>query len=73
MRFTRAWDCLNELADSRYRLPLAVTHGNLMSLVLHSIDPDFGYIGWQSLTNPDVYMLHWYVSGQVNFLRLWRG
>ena len=69
---TRGWACLNELSDGRYRLPLAVTHGNLMSLLLHSIDADFGYAGWQNLTNPDVYVLRW-LDGGVDFQRRWRG
>ncbi len=69
----RGWTCLNELSDGRYRLPLAVTHGNLMSLLLHSIDAGFGYAGWQNLTNPDVYMLRWSGDGRADFQRRWRG
>jgi len=39
------------------RLPLLATHGNWLALVLTAIDGRFGYAGWQSLTNPDVFLL----------------
>ena len=68
----RAWACLNELLDGGYSLPLAVTHGNLMSLVLSSLDPSFGYKGWESLSNPDVYLLQEVEDGRLAFDRLWK-
>ena len=68
----RAWACLNNLRDEGHRRPLVVTHGNLMSLVLHSLDPSFGYAGWLDLTNPDVYALQSDASGRLVFRRLWR-
>ena len=68
----RAWACLNELLDGGYNLPLAVTHGNLMSLVLSSLDPSFGYKGWESLSNPDVYLLQKTEDGRLAFERLWK-
>jgi hypothetical protein len=38
--------------------------------VLHSIDPGFGFRGWESLSNPDVYLLD---GGRcLRFERLWR-
>ncbi len=67
----RAWACLNELLNGGYNLPLAVTHGNLMSLVLNSLDPAFGYGGWESLSNPDVYLLQESGDGRLAFERLW--
>ena len=69
---TRAWECLNNLLDEGHRLPLIVTHGNLMSLVLHSLDPSFGYSGWLDLTNPDVYSLQSDANGRPVFRRLWQ-
>lgn len=39
----RAWASLNGLLKGDYRLPLAVTHGNLLSLVFNSLDATFGY------------------------------
>ena len=67
----RAWACLNELLDGGHNLPAAVTHGNLMSLALSSLDPAFGYNGWESLSNPDVYLLRESHSGRLAFERLW--
>jgi 2,3-bisphosphoglycerate-dependent phosphoglycerate mutase len=40
-----------------HRLPVVASHGQLFALVLHSVDPGFGYAGWQSLRNPDVLLL----------------
>ena len=51
----RAWPALDELLSGSARLPVVVTHGNLLALVLHSIDDGFGYAGWESLSNPDVF------------------
>ncbi len=68
----RAWAALTELLKSRCELPAVVTHGNLMSLVLNSIDESFGYEGWANLTNPDVYMVEIADQGAWRFRRMWR-
>ena len=67
----RAWAALDEIFAADHALPLVVTHGNLMALVLHSIDPSFGFQGWKSLSNPDVYMLQRYDPSQFVFARMW--
>ena len=67
----RAWPCLNELLDSGRRLPVVVTHGNLLSLVLSSLDRSFGYSGWEGLSNPDVFMLERMMDGCFVYERLW--
>ena len=54
-------------------MPVVVTHGNLLALVLHSIDPAFGFQGWESLTNPDVFALSDVGSGRKTFERIWNG
>ncbi|WP_155590991.1 histidine phosphatase family protein [Lysinibacillus cavernae] len=33
------------------------THGNIMVLMMHYFDPQYGYAFWQKLTMPDVYRL----------------
>lgn len=68
----RAWFALNEIFAADHALPLVVTHGNLMALVLHSINPTFGFEEWKSLSNPDVYMLHRYAPDQFAFDRIWQ-
>ena len=67
----RAWAGLNDLLRSGCQLPAAVTHGNLLSLVLHSMDATFGYEGWERLSNPDVYLLEDSEDGRLTFSRLW--
>ena len=69
----RAWDRLNEVIGAGHECPLVVTHGNLMALVLHSLDPEFGFEGWKSLTNPDVFVLYDAGSGRMTFERIWNG
>ena len=34
-----------------------VTHGNLMTLILGSFAPQFGFQSWERLSNPDVYCI----------------
>ena len=68
---SRAWPALNELRSGSRNLPVVVTHGNLMALVLHSIDSSFGFAGWESLSNPDVYRVRAGGDGPMSFSRLW--
>ncbi len=68
----RAEAALKEILHGEHRLPLVVTHGNVMALLLHSMDATFGYRGWKSLTNPDVYMLIEDPDGVRLFRRIWR-
>ncbi len=67
----RGWAALDELWHGDHALPLAVTHGNLLSLILHSVDPDFRYEQWEALTNPDVYLLQENGDGRLQFERIW--
>ena len=53
----RGLAALSAVLAAGHRLPAVVSHGQLLSLVLHSIDPGFGYEEWQSLRNPDVFLL----------------
>ena len=69
----RAWAGLEEVLEGGHALPLVVTHGNLMALVLHSLDPAFGYEEWKSLTNPDVYLLRGEQPQEFAFERIWPG
>jgi 2,3-bisphosphoglycerate-dependent phosphoglycerate mutase len=36
---------------------VVVTHGNLMTLILHSFEGQFAFATWERLSNPDVYCL----------------
>ena len=68
---TRAWSALNELRRGPHHVPAVVTHGNLLALVLHSIDPSFGYKDWENLSNPDVYRVSVGDGEPMRFRRLW--
>ena len=67
----RAWAGLNDVLRTGCHLPTVVTHGNLLSLVLHSLDAAFGYEGWERLSNPDVYLLESAEPGRFTFRRIW--
>jgi 2,3-bisphosphoglycerate-dependent phosphoglycerate mutase len=60
---------LDALLNADCRLPVAVTHGQLMSHLLHSIDPVFGFSQWACLTNPDLYLVERDATGRLSFRR----
>lgn len=68
---SRAWAALNDLLEGDYRLPIAVAHGNLISLILNSLDSNFGYAGWEALSNPDVFLLQKDEQDRLQFERIW--
>lgn len=67
----RAWPALKQRLSGSHVLPAVVTHGNLLALVLHSIDPGFRYLGWENLSNPDVYRVDVDGDAGMSFRRLW--
>ena len=67
----RGWAAITELLDGGHRFPIAITHGNLLSLILNSLVPTFGYDGWEALSNPDVFALKEADDGRLVFERLW--
>jgi len=54
---SRAIDALQELIKREEENIAVVTHGELFSLIIKHFEDTFGYDGWKSLTNPDVYVL----------------
>ena len=66
----RGWASIRAVAESGHRCPVVVSHGQLLSLVFHALDPGFGYDGWQSLSNPDVFVLEG-GSGAFERRRIW--
>jgi len=65
----RAWKALDSIFAAGHSLPVVASHGQLMSLVLQSIDPAFGFAGWQALANPDVFVIE-RDAGGTSFRRL---
>jgi len=66
----RARAALAAVFASGHALPVVASHGQLISLLLHDIDPGFGFAGWESLANPDVFALERNGSGRLSFRRL---
>jgi 2,3-bisphosphoglycerate-dependent phosphoglycerate mutase len=64
----RAVLVLQEALAARQRCVL-VTHGNLLALLLKSIEPGFGFDDWADLSTPDLYSV---TEGGAHFQRLWR-
>jgi 2,3-bisphosphoglycerate-dependent phosphoglycerate mutase len=54
---------IQEVLGAGHRLPVLVSHGQLLSLFLHSIDAGFGYSEWESLANPEVILLETRANG----------
>jgi 2,3-bisphosphoglycerate-dependent phosphoglycerate mutase len=67
---TRGRAVLDELLTSAHRLPLAVTHGQLLAWILRSIDGSFGFEGWRALASPDVFRIDLGADGVRRFTRL---
>lgn len=67
----RVNEVVNELIKEEGDIVL-VTHGNLMSLLLHHISPTFGFREWAQLSNPDVYIVEQLNGQQLHFKRIWK-
>jgi 2,3-bisphosphoglycerate-dependent phosphoglycerate mutase len=50
---------------------LLVTHGNLLALILKSIEAQVGYQEWSQLSNPDVFVIRRDERGVMKFKRAW--
>lgn len=67
----RGRSALEEVAAAGHRCAVIVSHGNLLGLILNSIDPGFDFDAWERLTNPDVFRLR-AVDGSYSVERVWR-
>jgi 2,3-bisphosphoglycerate-dependent phosphoglycerate mutase len=66
----RAIHAVQDILESQDRKVAIVTHGNLMSLMLHHFNETYGFDAWRSLTNPDVFLLT-FENEEVKIERLW--
>ena len=62
---------IDDLLTGTWRMPVAVSHGQLIGLVLHTLDARFGFTRWEEMSTPDVYLLV-ADGGPVRFERVWR-
>lgn len=67
---SRGWAAVHEALQSTDSLPVLVSHGQLLSLILNSIDSRFGYSDWLSLRNPELIRLTGNLIGDLQFERL---
>ncbi|HTO54596.1 MAG TPA: histidine phosphatase family protein [Myxococcota bacterium] len=65
----RGWKALEAIFDAGHTLPVVASHGQLISIVLHRIDPSFGFAGWQGMANPDLFWLERDAGGRVSWRR----
>jgi 2,3-bisphosphoglycerate-dependent phosphoglycerate mutase len=66
----RGTSVLHSALSSGQRCVL-VTHGNLLALMLRSVDVTVGFDVWSSLSNPDAFVLHVGPDGRRGFSRIW--
>lgn len=53
----RGLAALAQIVSRDHRLPIAASHGALISAVLSATDPTFGFDQWRALRNPDLFEL----------------
>jgi len=53
----RIQDVMNDVWSHSAETTILVTHGNLLTLYLHSLDSSFGFEQGQHLRNPDVFLV----------------
>lgn len=61
------------LNEQSGRCSVAATHGNLLTLILNSFRPAYGFEFWRTLTFPDVYELRFHGTSLVSVRRIWNG
>jgi 2,3-bisphosphoglycerate-dependent phosphoglycerate mutase len=66
----RGREAVNALLTRPVRVLVVVTHGNLMTLILHSFETQFGFQAWGHLSNPDVYCLE-VEAERARVIRTW--
>lgn len=53
----RALLALKHISEAEESPGVVVTHGNLLALILRSIDASFGFAEWEALRNPDCFIV----------------
>jgi 2,3-bisphosphoglycerate-dependent phosphoglycerate mutase len=66
----RGMQVVQEAVESGKRCAL-ITHGNLLSLMLKSVDEGIGFEAWSRLTNPDAFALQLERGAPARVDRLW--
>lgn len=53
----RIVEVMNELIERPEEAAVVVSHGNLISMFLQTINDQFSFEDWQKMTNPDVFLI----------------
>jgi 2,3-bisphosphoglycerate-dependent phosphoglycerate mutase len=53
----RRWRAVLSQVAAAGGTPVFATHGGMTAALFKSVDPGFGFDGWQGLSNPDLYVL----------------
>lgn len=61
---------IDQILAQPQQVSVVATHGNMMTLILRSFDPLFGFSTWESLSNPDVFKLV-QRGTEVTISRIW--
>ena len=68
----RGRQAFDEIAAAGHRCVLLVSHGNLLGLLMNTIEPSFDHDRWRALTNPDVFRVRAKAAGSGYAIqRLW--
>lgn len=56
-------DFVTFIAQTKAARVAVITHGGLLTLLLHHFDSGYGFAEWQRLTTPDLFEVDWQSSG----------
>lgn len=68
---TRIIAVVEEAFQSSNNHIVIVTHGNLLSVLLKHYNEKFGFVEWQKLSNPDIFLLE-NINNGVTYTRIWK-
>ena len=54
------------------QVPVVVTHGRLLTLLMRHYDSRFGFDNWRALSSPDLFRIHLSDSRAPEVARLWK-
>ena len=66
----RRWKAALSLIYAAKGRPVFATHGGMTAALFHDLDPSFGFDGWKSLRNPDLFEIEIEGPRLVAFQRL---
>lgn len=67
----RIADVIEDIKASDVENTLIVTHGGMITLLLHQYDERIGFAEWKGLSNPDVYKMR-LSDDHVEYERIWK-